>query len=145
MDQGSSLDGPRKHPETVPLQPGDGLGDGIAVRRARTACTGRGYLSECFRTWPRYNGFQAAVLSGQQKGKRLQANIPDEWVGKKVAIHFKVDSPHMDQPWAATVVQGTITEKNDLGIRIDDITSMDAETMLIAYDALLSVTVQPSP
>jgi hypothetical protein len=88
---------------------------------------------------------QAAVLSEQQKGKRLQGSIPNEWVGKKVTIHFKVNSPHMDLPWAATVVQGTITEKNDLGIRIDDITSMDAESMLIAYDGLLSVTVQPSP
>ncbi len=75
----------------------------------------------------------------------MQANIPNEWIGQKVAIHFKVNSPHMDQPWAASMVQGTITEKNDLGIRIDDITSSDAETMLIAYDALLSVEIRPSP
>jgi hypothetical protein len=73
----------------------------------------------------------------------LQANIPDECIGKRATIHYKVYSYEEGQPWAAAVVQGTITEKNDLGILVKGTpTWSDAESsMLISYDALLSVAV----
>ena len=73
----------------------------------------------------------------------MQANIPDEWVNQRATINYKTYSHEDGQSWAASMVQGTITDKNDLGI-IVEVTSAwpgAATTMLITYDALLTVDV----
>jgi hypothetical protein len=89
----------------------------------------------------------ASVSLGEDDNRRgdgLQASVPDAWVGKKAAIQYKAYSYEEGQPWDAAFIQGTITDKNDLGLIVEVGRRGNPEpgsTMLITYDALLTVDV----
>ena len=74
----------------------------------------------------------------------MEANVPADLVGQRAAIQYKAYSYEEGQPWSPAVIQGTIIQKNDLGLIVETRRQgiPDPEsTMLITYDALLTVDV----
>jgi len=73
----------------------------------------------------------------------MQQSIPDEWIGNRAVIHYKSHS-FEDRPWDASMVEGVISAKNDLGLIIsrDPSTQYAPRTQqLITYDAILTIDV----
>jgi hypothetical protein len=69
-------------------------------------------------------------------------NIPDDWVGKRALVQYKVRTMGPDKPYEVESFDCVIEEKNDLGLVIQPLNEIPGSArgaMFITYDALLTV------